>query len=183
MLYFAYGSNLLTARLRARCPSARAKDTGTLPGHHVAFAKRGRTDGSGKATVLPGGAGAWGVLYALSPEDWAVLDTVEGVGLGYRRHDVAVETGDGAVAAQTYQATAPEPGLRPFDWYLALIIAGCREYGARDDAARYAALPYAVDPDPARPGYREAVTALQAGGHSHWRALLDQDPAASKSSN
>jgi hypothetical protein len=49
-VYFAYGSNMLTARLRERCPSARPLGLAAAPGYGVAFNKQGM-DGSGKATL------------------------------------------------------------------------------------------------------------------------------------
>lgn len=50
MKYFAYGSNMLTERLRARCPSAHPIGTGIAMGFRLNFSKRGE-DGSGKAML------------------------------------------------------------------------------------------------------------------------------------
>jgi hypothetical protein len=49
VLYFAYGSNMLTRRLRdpARAPSARVLATGYVTGRRLVFDKAGQ-DGSGK---------------------------------------------------------------------------------------------------------------------------------------
>ena len=47
MLYFAYGSNLSSARMAARVPSARVVARAQLPGHALRFHKVGR-DGSAK---------------------------------------------------------------------------------------------------------------------------------------
>ena len=44
-LYFAYGSNMLTARLHKRCPSARILGTAVAPGLVLRFWKRSK-DGS-----------------------------------------------------------------------------------------------------------------------------------------
>lgn len=50
-LYFAYGSNMLTSRLLARCRSAKTVGLATCLGHRLTFEKRS-IDGSGKATML-----------------------------------------------------------------------------------------------------------------------------------
>jgi len=182
-LYFAYGSNLLSTRLGARCPSARVVGRARAPGAAMAFAKRAQQDGSGKATLLAepdfhqrfrsgsGPApvraqGTPGVIYDLSPQDVAVLDAIEGVGRGYDRVDAFELQGDtGWIEAMTYIATAPEPGLKPFDWYLALILAGMLEHGFdADTIAQTAATPCWPDPDPASPGQVAARAALQAAG-------------------
>jgi hypothetical protein len=52
MLYFAYGSNMRSARLRERVPSARYFATGKIQGYKLAFHKRSKQDGSGKADAL-----------------------------------------------------------------------------------------------------------------------------------
>ena len=44
---FAYGSNMPSARLRGRCPSARAIGIAELRGHELRWHKRSK-DGSGK---------------------------------------------------------------------------------------------------------------------------------------
>ena len=51
-LYFGYGSNMLTERLRARerCPSAKCIGIAEVTGYALEFSKPGE-DGSGKATL------------------------------------------------------------------------------------------------------------------------------------
>ncbi len=69
-LYFAYGSNMTSARLRARIPSARSVGAARIDGRRLVCNKRGR-DGSGKANLCasPGGE-AWGVVYEVDAADW-----------------------------------------------------------------------------------------------------------------
>jgi hypothetical protein len=50
MIYFAYGSNMLTARLVRRCPGAKEMRSAQLAGYRLRFDKRSR-DGSGKGTI------------------------------------------------------------------------------------------------------------------------------------
>jgi hypothetical protein len=65
-LYFAYGSNMSSGRLR---PGAVPAGAARLEGYRLRCNKRGR-DGSGKAE-------AWGVLFWLPDPDWEALDRFE----------------------------------------------------------------------------------------------------------
>lgn len=177
--YFAYGSNLLTPRLTARCPSARVFGRAVAEGYRFEFSKVSHRDGSAKATLrADGNAATQGVVFELDRAELAILDHFEGVGLGYERKDNAIvrlENG-GEVATSTYIATDPREGLRPFDWYLALILAGAAEHALhRDHVAAIARTGYDPDPDLSREGRRLALDALGAAGHLDWLALL---PAA-----
>jgi gamma-glutamylcyclotransferase (GGCT)/AIG2-like uncharacterized protein YtfP len=165
--YFAYGSNMLSARLRARCPTAEARGIASVEGYRLGFCKRGR-DGSGKAGFAPcaDGARLYGVVYELDEADLSALDRIEGVGLGYDRVDgFTVQTGSAPLAVATYVADARfvHPVLKPFDWYLRLVLAGALEHGLPDTyVAAIEAVPFLVDPDAGRPGRLEAMRLLQA---------------------
>ncbi len=137
--YFAYGSNMKSARLRSRAPSARALGAALLRDHRLRVRKRG-ADGTGKANLVPGrGDAVWGVLYEIAVAEWSRLDRHEG---GYVRRRVEVETREGArLAAVTYVSdrTVDAP---PFDWYRALLVEGAREHGLPEGwIARLEALP------------------------------------------
>lgn len=161
--YFAYGSNMLTDRLRERVPSAKAIGIGQLLGHALRWDKRSGRDGSGKcdaeATSLKDDV-VWGVLFELDPQEKPSLDKAEGVGDGYLEKTVNVLTEDGLVTAVTYCATDKDPSLRPYHWYKALVIAGAREHG----------LP---------PSYRSrlelVVTVSDTGRASRYKQLLPSD--------
>ncbi|MFN2115653.1 MAG: gamma-glutamylcyclotransferase family protein [Anaerolineae bacterium] len=136
LLYFAYGSNMLVARLTERAASARAEGAARLRDHRLAWHKPG-ADGSGKCDIVPSpGDEVWGVLYTLSSEDKVTLDEIEGVGAGYELVQVAVERGDGRLAAAAYRATEVEDGAVPYAWYKALVVSGAREHGLPDDYVR-----------------------------------------------
>lgn len=133
LLYFAYGSNMSTPRLRARAPSARAVGIARLPAHAHRWHKIGR-DGSGKCDIVHTGCGedaVWGVLFALSRDDKRALDRAEGLGVGYQEKTVRVETEAGPRAASTYCAKPDQtdPSLRPAAWYKAHVQRGAREHG------------------------------------------------------
>jgi len=126
-LYFAYGSNMSSARLRARIPDARALGAAWLDGHRVLCNKVGR-DGSGKANLLADGVSiAWGVLFELPRASWSELDRFE---WGYARRRCEVRLDEGAASAQLYLAEAPGPvGVPPFDWYRDHCLEGALEHG------------------------------------------------------
>src|SRR5258708_12496941 len=68
--YFAYGSNMLTDRLRERVPSATAIGVGRLAGHQLRWDKRTGRDGSGKCdaqATRPQDNALRGVGFTLDP--------------------------------------------------------------------------------------------------------------------
>jgi hypothetical protein len=81
--YFAYGSNLDADQMRARCPGSRPLFRARLEDHRLDFTHLSRKWRGGAADVLPApGERVWGVVYALSDDDWSRLDGFEG---GYAR--------------------------------------------------------------------------------------------------
>lgn len=178
-LYFAYGSNMLTARLHARCPSARPLAAAVMQNVSLSFCKRGH-DGSGKATLAPAAYGkdqVHGVLFEIADAERGRLDAAEGPGYERQAHPVVVRAGDERVVrAQTYlaRAEARDESLIPFDWYHALVLAGALEHrlpqlyvdGVRAVAAR-------EDPKPDRGRRRSALSILQSAGFD-W--LLEPQP-------
>jgi gamma-glutamylcyclotransferase (GGCT)/AIG2-like uncharacterized protein YtfP len=139
-LYFAYGSNMKTARLRERLPSVRALGIARLEERRLLVKKRG-ADGTAKANLVPSRGGVvWGVLFEIATRDWSRLDRHE---QGYVRTRVLVQSpSDYTCEAITYVSNRPIDAV-PFDWYRALLIEGAREHGLPDDyVARLEALPY-----------------------------------------
>jgi hypothetical protein len=132
-LYFAYGSNMLFQRLAERAPSAKRFAKAYLKGFKLLFNKLGSRDASGKCHVFETGDSkdiVWGVLYFVSARDRHFLDEVEGVGHGYRVGNGFVHMLDGESAFAFFYVADPEfvrPDLSPFDWYIALVIAGAIE--------------------------------------------------------
>jgi len=105
-LYFAYGSNMLTRRLRNRTPSAVAIGTGFVEGHRLTFDKVS-TDGSGKCNIAPTNDPAdrvYGVLFSIEIREAPNLDEAEGLGRGYRKSSVQVVRPTGVQVAVAYFA-------------------------------------------------------------------------------
>jgi len=132
-LYFAYGSNLSSARLRSRVPSAQVVGAARLRGFRFTCCKRGG-DGSGKANLQADGAGVvWGAVYAFDPRAWATLDACETL---YTRIAVRVETSDQELEVETYRSDALTDDPVPFAWYRQLILDGAREHALPEDYLR-----------------------------------------------
>jgi gamma-glutamylcyclotransferase (GGCT)/AIG2-like uncharacterized protein YtfP len=79
MLYFAYGSNLDSAQMRQRCPSARFVAVAKLPDHQLAFTRYAKDRGCGTCDGVPeAGQDIWGVVFDISEADLRRLDESEG---------------------------------------------------------------------------------------------------------
>ena len=175
-LYFAYGSNLLSTRLTARCSSARVVGVAMTDGWTVSFTKPGG-DGSGKAGLVQRqGAAHPGVVNELAADEMPVLDRIEGLGHGYTRDDEFAVTmlDDGSrVSTATYMPQRHDHALMPFDWYLALCIAGATENRFDPQVlAAFQATPFKPDIEDHRPARLAGIEALQDAGHHSWQAIL-----------
>jgi len=130
-IYFAYGSNMSSLRLRERIPSARSLGAAQLAGWRLAPNKPGR-DGTGKANlVADANTLVWGVLYELGPADWPTLDRYEP---GYIRISQSlVESGELTRRAEVYVFERPGPDLPMHDWYREHLVEGAREHALPAD--------------------------------------------------
>lgn len=149
--YFAYGANVHPGWLRRRAPTAVAMMPGELPGHRIMFHKRGR-DGAGRSNAWPAEVSDRlpGMLYRVQAQEFARLGAA---GAGYRADEVLIETSAGPLTALTWRARPEEieNGLRPWDWYVALIRAGAALHGLPASHCRWLeSVAVAVDPDRAR---------------------------------
>lgn len=175
--YFAYGSNMLPARLINRCYSARLIGTGIAPNFRLEFSKASK-DGSGKATLVAApGARLPSAIFEIDDSERAALDRHEGVGLGYRRDDAFVVEGivpGAAFLTTTYLATSLDAQLKPFDWYLATVIAGATYHEM--DETHITALRSTVfieDTEKNRRTRIAAIKAMQDHGIDDYGTLLE----------
>ncbi len=125
--YFAYGSNMSSARLQDRAPSAQATGRAKLYDRRLVFNKASN-DGSTKANIeFSFGDVVWGVLYKLDEKDLQKVDDTEG---GYERIevDVSIDSG-GTIKAFSYVSTNTTTNCKPYDWYLDYILVGAKEHG------------------------------------------------------
>jgi cation transport regulator ChaC len=124
-LYFAYGSNMASARLRERAASARPLGAARLRGFAWRCNKRS-VDGTAKANLVRApDEETWGVLYELRAQELDALDRAEG---GYERVLVEVWQDDRVRPAYTYVSGGAGAAAAPATWYLALVAAGAREH-------------------------------------------------------
>jgi hypothetical protein len=154
-IYLAYGSNLHPRRLEARVGAVRLLGTVELPGWALNFDKRGG-DGSAKANLhaAPGtGRKALAAAFAIDPDQLGKLDVFEGCGHGYETVPMTVRIDRREVEAFTYLVPSQwiSSRMRPFDWYLDLIVSGARHHGFDEEFVQSIASRSAwIDPDRAR---------------------------------
>lgn len=173
---------MLSTRLRARCPSARLVTVAYAPKRTIRFEKLS-VDASGKATLVERAdarACAAGVVYEIDVSELSSLDEAEGNGYT-RRDDLPVYSlgTDESLRVCTYIAKRRLSHLRPYDWYLALVLAGIAEHdlgavrctGACEQA-------FDVDPSVRRPTRLAALEAMRAAGIGDYRVLLPRGRAA-----
>ena len=171
LAYFAYGSNLLHERLRARVETIRVVTTATLKGHRLMFHKIG-DDGSGKCDAYFTGDTSdlvHGVVYELDPAGKSVLDRIEGVGSGYEVKQIQVESEGQLLSVFTYvvQAAYMNAEMKPFHWYKHFVVAGAKQNGFPEEyIASLEQTASVSDPDHKR-GKTNAQIAAGDDGNSH----------------
>ena len=150
---FAYGSNMLTAWMRKRVPSANPIGIGRLNGHRLKWHKVSK-DGSGKCDAEFTGTDSdivWGVLYELNSAEKPTLDKVEGLGRGYSEKAVDILVDSKTVNAWLYIATNKDPSAVPYHWYKDLVVHGARRHQLPEDyVAVLEAIVSKSDPDAER---------------------------------
>ena len=153
LTYFAYGSNMLTARLADRVPSTRPIDRAVLPAWELTFGKQG-SDGSAKCTVVrEEDSAVHGVLFHIDASERHLLDRAEGLGYGYEIEDFTVRLDGNPVDAFAYVATHDyiDTSLAPFHWYHALVLEGAREHDLPEDYLEWLeSIRRVSDPNPNR---------------------------------
>jgi hypothetical protein len=122
-LYFAYGSNMSRALMRRHCPTAKEVGTAVLEGHRFLIMAAGFASIERHA-----GSVVHGVLWRLTPRDFAALNIYESVGTGlYHCRRLAVRHARVQYNAFAYIARPRGPG-KPRPGYLELVIAAAREW-------------------------------------------------------
>ena len=165
MKYFAYGSNLLSARLLARV-DARSLGMARLAGYALHWNYHS-LDGSGKCNIEPStepGAVVFGALYEMDDEAFAVLDRFE---RGYDRIRVMLDHRGDEAEAWTYVYAEAAPEAAPYLWYKGLVVAGAIEHGFPEEAVeRLRQVVAASDPMPDRTGRLHAEELLKKAGYT-----------------
>jgi gamma-glutamylcyclotransferase len=154
MLYFSYGSNMSTPRLRNRVPSARPVAVARLDRHRLMFHKKS-VDGSAKCDAEPTNDVndvVFGVDFEIATSEKPALDRCEGLNIGYEAKTVSVMAAGGeAMKAFSYCATHIDTELKPYPWYKEHVVRGAREHGLPEEYIHaIAAMETISDPDQAR---------------------------------
>ncbi len=131
--YFAYGSNMSSARLSSRVSDAEALGPAHVVDWRLAFNKPGR-DGTGKANLVPtAGARTWGVAWTLPEDAWRVL---EGFEPDYERAVFRLLVADGRdlpAHVYLYACPADAPSIPPSRDYVDRLVAGATEHGLPEE--------------------------------------------------
>jgi hypothetical protein len=163
---FAYGSNMLTAKMRRVAPSAKPVGVGHIEGHVLRFNKVSQADGSGKGNIIATGNvddTVWGVIFEIGDEDRAELDRSEG---GYAPTEIRVTTAPERISSLTYVGRPDRinDSLRPYTWYKEFVVNGAREHGLPSDyIAQLAAVEAVADPDLSRDTKERALLPGRSG--------------------
>ncbi|MCF6438957.1 gamma-glutamylcyclotransferase [Pseudoalteromonas luteoviolacea] len=132
-LYFAYGSNLSSLRLKQRLPHVKLKGIATLQGYQLTFDMLS-TDGSAKCNIIKSTEQSvvYGAVYVLSHAQISHLDDIEGS--RYDRAQFNVLMGKGSHACvHCYVANTFINKELPFDWYTHHVLVGAQEHGFPSD--------------------------------------------------
>lgn len=153
LITFAYGSNMLAARLRERCPSAEPLGIAELSSHRLRWHKKSK-DGSGKCDIVlleSPEAPVLGVLFQIANTEKEALDRAEGLGHGYKEIQVRPIYDGKTITARAYQATEIDYSLTPYTWYRELVLEGAKENRLPEEYfAQLLAVSVMEDPDQER---------------------------------
>ena len=164
MLYFAYGSNMCTGRLRNRVPSARSVRIAKLTGHSFRFHKRSKDESAKGDAFETGNPGdlVWGVIFDINRREKPLLDSVEGLGKGYREKSATVFDEGGKRYDLFLYVAEPnciDNSLRPYSWYKRFVIDGARQHTLPEEYMNaITAMPDMEDHDLARDERNRSIT-------------------------
>lgn len=131
--YFAYGSNMDGAQMRARVPGAREIGPGTLAGHEFLFSGFSQRWRGAVANVRSKrGATVFGVVYELPVGGLSALDRFEGYPTHYQRKTALVTLAHSRqrVKCALYYKRQTAAEAPPSPAYLAQILRALKRHGA-----------------------------------------------------
>jgi gamma-glutamylcyclotransferase (GGCT)/AIG2-like uncharacterized protein YtfP len=135
MRYFAYGSNMDGHQMAETCPACTPAGHGRLEGFRLEFNVYSDRWEGGAANLEPDSdAHVWGVVWDITDEDLAALDTYIGHPTFYRREEVVVDLAGEEVGCLTYRVAHQQGYVRPTDAYLNRLRQAMRENGLPPEA-------------------------------------------------
>jgi hypothetical protein len=160
MYYFAYGSNMCTARLAQRVPGVQPVGPAWLGCHRLYWHLRGG-DGSGKCNIVATQNPAdrvYGVVFEFDAAHIDGLHAAEGPAYNFLKLEVG--RADGAVTAATYRGRWDwlDDSLAPFTWYRDFVLIGARQHRLpRFWIEQLASVSAVADPNAAREARNRAI--------------------------
>lgn len=136
MKYFAYGSNMDTDQMTARCPGSQLIGKAALRDYRLDFTYFSDARQCNCADIIAAeGSQVWGLLYEVSASDLANLDRIEGHPTEYKRFQVAVYDEHGVEhVAYTYEVVTKQGHLLPTSAeYLNLLQKAAARFAFPDD--------------------------------------------------
>ncbi len=137
--YFAYGSNMSSARLNARVPSAKSLGVFHIPGFHLDFSMHGFDD-SAKCNANKCNANnshinsnntehkIYGIIFTMAEHERVHLDHAEQLGEGYELIETIAYDDHGNIQeCFLYTALRKHEHLKPYCWYKNHVITGAKE--------------------------------------------------------
>jgi hypothetical protein len=116
-------------------------------------------------------------LFEIDESEKASLDHFEGAGGGYNRIDkfAVYDERNTIIESTTYLAAEQEKNLKPFDWYLALIVAGARQHQLPEaQISSFRLASYLIDRDNKRQSRMEAISAMHKAGILNYSNILER---------
>ena len=129
-LYFAYGSNLDTAQMRARCHYAEVLAVGHLPDYWLDFTRYSKMWQGGVADiVMSEGKEVWGLVYKVTESGLELLDEYEGYPVAYTRFQARIETQSGSLQnVWVYTIEKKKEFVPPSSEYIGIIKHAAAQY-------------------------------------------------------
>ncbi len=139
MKFFAYGTNVLLAKMMSLVTFAQAIGLAELSGYQLIFNKKSHKDDSGLANLTATQKATdkvYGNLYEVSDSYLSTLELAEGIQHGYHTQKVTVLCQGENISATIFLCDDPaflQNNLKPFDWYKAMIVRGLERLEAPAD--------------------------------------------------
>ena len=127
--YFAYGSNMDSAQMKQRCPTALLRGSASLPHYSLAFTIFSPKRLCGCADIIASlGSVTYGLLYQLTEEELAMMDVFEGHPIHYKRIKVSVIFERSMIDAYSYEVVTKKENQKPSRQYLDLLQSAAKKY-------------------------------------------------------
>ncbi len=156
MKFFAYGMNMLGAKIMSLVTFPQYRGVGRLQGYQMRFNKRGHKDNSGNTNLVKTGNPkdvVYGVVYEFGDSYKGDIERAEGLGFGYHAETLTVQLEDESIKVTAYVADEGDINdrLLPFEWYRDIVLLAAKQHGLPKEYIQYLeSIQVTPDPDSAR---------------------------------